>query len=290
MQLKKVADKTYYIEHSTNIGVYQTGAHSVCLIDTGNYGDGEKIEEIITAQGWQIDYIVNTHTHIDHLGGNPYLIQKYDIPAYCSDADMPFAHYSELEAAYMNGGYPCEELHKIFRHPGKIGFHTLEEELPKELEWTELPGHSFGMVGIKTPDDVWFLGDAYLNRKFLQKYRLGFLYHVKAFLETLDKLETLAGRLFIPAHGIPEEDITEILELNRRNNLEIAGEIMEICRKKPMALDQILQQMYSRFLMRRNVAQHALLSSTTKSYLTYLQDKGALKCEFIDDVMTWKAV
>lgn len=169
MELKQVAEKTYYIQHSTNIGIYKTGEHSVCLIDTGNYGDGPQIEEILSAQGWQLDYIVNTHTHIDHLGGNPYLMEKYGVPAYCSDADMPFAHYSELEAAYMNGGYPCEELHKIFRHPGKIGFRTLEEELPKELEWMELPGHTFGMVGIKTPDDVWFLGDACLNRKFLQK-------------------------------------------------------------------------------------------------------------------------
>ena len=72
--------------------------------------------------------IINTHTHIDHLGGNEYLMKKYGIPAYCTDYDMVFAHYSELEAAYMNGGYPAAKLRKIFAHPGMIGFRSIEKE------------------------------------------------------------------------------------------------------------------------------------------------------------------
>ena len=81
MRLKQVGEKTYYIEHDTNIGVYMTGRDRGCLIDTGSKGDGESIDEIISNQGWSVDYIINTHTHIDHLGGNEYLMKKYHIPA-----------------------------------------------------------------------------------------------------------------------------------------------------------------------------------------------------------------
>lgn len=88
MRLKQVGEKTYYIEHDTNIGVYMTGRDRVCLIDTGSKGDGESIDEIISNQGWSVDYIINTHTHIDHLGGNEYLMKKYHIPAYCTEYDM----------------------------------------------------------------------------------------------------------------------------------------------------------------------------------------------------------
>ena len=41
--------------------------------------------------------------------------------------------------------------------------------------------------------------------------------------------------------------------------------------------------------MRSTVSQHALLSSTAKSYITYLQDRDELECRFIDNIMMWKA-
>ena len=43
MKLRPAGSRTYYIEHSTNIGVYMISDRKVCLIDTGRNGDGEKI-------------------------------------------------------------------------------------------------------------------------------------------------------------------------------------------------------------------------------------------------------
>ena len=51
MHLTQVGEKTYYIKSNTNIGVYRTGESSVCLIDTGSKGDGEKIEKALQEQG-----------------------------------------------------------------------------------------------------------------------------------------------------------------------------------------------------------------------------------------------
>ena len=77
-----------------------------------------------------------------------------------------------------------------------IGFKTLEENTFDWCSWTYLPGHSFGMVGIKTDDGVWFLGDAYLGRRLLDRNPFGFIYNVEAYLETLDKVKK-SGREFI---------------------------------------------------------------------------------------------
>ena len=289
MQLKQVGDRTYYIEHSTNIGVYMTGTDRVCLIDTGAKGDGEKIDEIVRGMGWSIDYIINTHTHIDHLGGNEYLMKKYHIPAYCTEYDMAFAHYSDLEAAYMNGGYPCKKLRTIFSHPGMIGFLPIEKHTLEGMRWDYLPGHTFGMIGVKTPDDVWFLADSYLSRDYLENRSFGYLYDVGGYLDTLKYIKTLDGRMFIPAHGIAEEDITEVADLNEANIKRIIEAIRGMC-TEAISLDEILKRMYEAMGMRTTVSQHALLSSTTKCYLTYLQDRGELECTFIDGIMTWKTV
>ena len=287
MELKQIGPKTFCIEHDTNIGIHFTDDGRMYLIDTGSKGDGEKIDEILSREGWVPSCIINTHTHIDHIGGNEFLMRKYGIPAYCTDYDMAFAHYSELEAAYMNGGYPAEKLRTIFAHPGMIGFRSLEKETPDGIDWTYLPGHSFGMIGIRTSDDIWFLGDSYLSRSFLKQYTFGFIYNVEAYIDTLKKLKEFKGALFVPSHGILETDIVPSLEQNLRSVTEMCGMICETCREY-CGQDEILQQMYERLRMHARPAQHALLSSTVKSYLTYLQDRNKLECRFVDNIMKWR--
>ena len=287
MELKQIGSKTFCIEHDTNIGIHFTDDGRMYLIDTGSEGDGEKIDEILSREGWVPSCIINTHTHIDHIGGNEFLMRKYGIPAYCTDYDMAFAHYSELEAAYMNGGYPAEKLRTIFAHPGMIGFRSIEKETPDGIDWTYLPGHSFGMIGIRTSDDIWFLGDSYLSRSFLKQYTFGFIYNVEAYIDTLKKLKEFKGSLFVPSHGIIESDIVETLEQNLRSVAEMCSMICETCREY-RGQDEILQQMYERLRMHARPAQHALLSSTVKSYLTYLQDRNKLECRFVDTIMKWR--
>ena len=240
MELKQIGPKTFCIEHDTNIGIHFTDDGKMYLIDTGWEGDGEKIDEILSREGWVPSCIINTHTHIDHIGGNEFLMRKYGIPAYCTDYDMAFAHYSELEAAYMNGGYPAEKLRMIFAHPGMIGFRSLEKETPDGIDWTYLPGHSFGMIGIRTSDDIWFLGDSYLSRNFLKQYTFGFIYNVEAYIDTLKKLKEFKGALFVPSHGIIETDIVPTLEQNLRSVTEMCGMICETCREY-RGQDEILQ-------------------------------------------------
>ena len=287
MELKQIGSKTFCIEHDTNIGIHFTDDGRMYLIDTGSKGDGEKIDEILSREGWVPSCIINTHTHIDHIGGNEFLMRKYGIPAYCTYYDMAFAHYSELEAAYMNGGYPAEKLRTIFAHPGMIGFRSIEKETPDGIDWTYLPGHSFGMIGIRTSDDIWFLGDSYLSRSFLKQYTFGFIYNVEAYIDTLKKLKDFKGSLFVPSHGIIETDIVPTLEQNLRSVAEMCSMICETCREY-RGQDEILQQMYERLRMHARPAQHALLSSTVKSYLTYLQDRNKLECRFVDNIMKWR--
>ncbi len=287
MELKQIGPKTFCIEHDTNIGIHFTDDGRMYLIDTGSKGDGEKIDEILSREGWVPSCIINTHTHIDHIGGNEFLMRKYGIPAYCTDYDMAFAHYSELEAAYMNGGYPAEKLRTIFAHPGMIGFRSIEKETPDGIDWIYLPGHSFGMIGIRTSDDIWFLGDSYLSRSFLKQYTFGFIYNVEAYIDTLKKLKEFKGALFVPSHGILETDIVPSLEQNLRSVAEMCSMICETCIEY-RGQDEILQQMYERLRMHARPAQHALLSSTVKSYLTYLQDRNKLECRFVDNIMKWR--
>ncbi len=297
MKLEQIGEKTYYIANDTNIGIYMTGPNRVCLIDTGSKGDGQGIDEIISDCGWQPDFIINTHSHIDHIGGNKYLMEKYGITAYCTELDMAFANYADLEAYYMNGGRPASKLRHIFTHPGKIGFRAIEEVsevCPEAFEavtlagirWKLLPGHTFGMIGVKTPDDVWFLGDSYLSEAYMAKRRFGYLVDAGAYLDTIEMLRSFEGSMFVPSHGVAEENISEILDMNVENQQTMIEAVRGAC-KGGSSLDSIVGEMYRFTKLRNNEANHALLTSTVKCYLTYLQDKGELQSSFENDIMIW---
>lgn len=287
MKLRQVGSRTYYIENRTNVGIYKLSDSKVCLIDTGRNGDGEKIDELVTSIGWEIEYIINTHTHIDHLGGNRYLMGKYHMPAYCTDTEITFAHCNELEAAYMNGGKPCRQLCEVFTHTGRMGFRPIETEYSGDVEWIHLPGHSFGMIGVKTPDDVWFLADAYMGRESMQRHKFAYMCDVGAYMETLRMLKDLDGRLFVPSHGDAEESISETVSLNEEKTLKMIALIKDICNEY-ISLDNILRQLYIRLEIRNTIVNHALVSATAKSHITYLQDRGDLEYKFSDNVLMWR--
>lgn len=290
-ELVQAGEKTYYINNRNIMGVYKLSDTDVCLIDTGD-GDkaAERIQEILDEQGWTLKFIINTHTHIDHLGGNRYLMKKWGCPAYATNVDNAFANHEILEAAYMYGGWPYEELKRFFYHPGAIGFQDIENfELPEGLEYIRLPGHSFGMIGVKTSDDVWFLGDSVLNSACLRKYQFGYLVNVEGYLETLDLLETLSSKLFVPAHGDVVEDIVPLAQGNKENIRKNCEALLEIC-KTGKGFDLILKGVFDRYRIDANVVQHAVIGSTLRSYLTYLLDSGKLKCQFDENIMTWETV
>nr|WP_305146657.1 MBL fold metallo-hydrolase [Anaerovorax odorimutans] len=273
------------------MGIYKLNDQEVCLIDSGN-GDkaAEEIQNILTQQGWKLKFIINTHTHIDHLGGNRYLMEKWECPAYATNIDNAFANYETLEAAYMYGGYPCNDLNRVFNHPGPIGFLDIEDfDLPEGLEYIRLPGHSFGMIGIKTSDEVWFLADSVLNSKCLEKYQFGYLVDVEGYMNTLKLLQTLEGKLFLPAHGDVVSDIRPLAQGNLENIRKNIDGLLEDCRGGKN-FDLILKGVYDRYKMKANVVQNALVGSTLRCYLTYLQDSGRLECYFEDNIMKWKTV
>ena len=288
MELIKVGEKTYYIKNPTNIGVYKINENEVFLIDSGNDKDaGKKILKIIDEQGWSVKGIITTHSNADHIGGNKIIQDRTGCKIYATSIEKSFTENPILETSFLYGGYPFKDLRNKFLCAKESNVELIDNNLPDGLEVINLKGHFFEMIGIKTDDDVYFLGDSLFNEETINKYHLFFIYDVKEFLNSLDVLSNLDGKLFIPSHTEALSDLSNLIEINRNKVIEISNKIYDIC-KEEKTFEEILKIIFDDYKLTLSSNQYVLIGSTIRSYLSYLFDENKIIYEFRDNKMYWK--
>lgn len=288
-ELIQAFGQSYYIQSPAKIGLVKLTEQDVCLIDSGNDKNaGRKVRQLLDANGWRLNAIYNTHSNADHIGGNNYLQGQTGCKIYAPGMECDFTRHPVLEPAFLYGGYPCKDLRHKFLMAQESKVEPLTETcLPEGFTMISLPGHFFDMVGFRTPDDVVYLADCLSSRETLDKYQIGFLYDVAAYLETLGMVKTLSARLFVPAHAEVSEEIASLAQYNINKVMEIAEKILDICRE-PSCFEVILQKLFTDYGLTMNLEQYALVGSTIRSYLAWLKDTGKLNSLFERNMLLWQ--
>lgn len=289
MELIKVGEKTYYIKNPTNIGIYKIDDENIYLIDTGNDKEaGRKILKIVEAEGWKVKGIINTHSNADHIGGNKLIQDRTNCEILSNKIEKSFTEYPILESSFLYGGYPFKELrHKFLLAQASNNVKEIENNLPEGLQYFELKGHFFNMIGIKTSDNVVFLGDSIFSEETITKYHLFFIYDIKEYLNSLEILRNLEGDLFIASHCEATKNLDNLIETNKNKINEIIENIYEMC-EKDITFEEILKNIFDKYELIINENQYVLIGSTIRSYLSYLYDEGKLIYEFKENKMMWK--
>lgn len=287
MELTKLGEKTYCIQNPTNIGIYKLDDEKVCLIDTGNDKDsGRKILKIINEQNWQVECIINTHSNADHVGGNKFIQDRTNCKILSSKIETAIINNPELEPALLYGAMPVNELNNKFLLAKESTCQVIDNNLPAGLEYFTLKGHFFDMIGIKTSDNIYFLGDSIFSEETINKYHIFFIYDVEKYLQTLDFLETLNGTFYIPSHVKPLTDLKELIKINKNKINEICNYILSFC-QNPATTEEIIKNIFDTYNLEININQYALLGSTIKSYLTYLNNQNKVEYFFKDNLLYW---
>lgn len=290
-ELIQVAENTFYIDCPVKMGIYRQPNNKVILIDSGNDKDaGRKILKIIKENNWTLETIINTHSNADHIGGNKFLSDRTGCKIYAKGIEKAFCEFPVLGPAFLFGGFPNKHLRHKFLFAESSRVENITEFIPPQnMGIFPLKGHFFDMIGVKTPDNVYFMADCVSSETILGKYHISFIYDVAEYLKTLDAIEILNGEIFIPAHTDVVKTMKPLAHINRQKIFEIIDGIKQICGRSS-SFESILKKIFDKYNLIMNITQYVLVGSTIKSYLSYLVDNDILKIEIQDNNLLWKTM
>ena len=202
------------------------------LIDTGM---PESVNHILDAtkerfgENNKPKAIILTHGHFDHVGAVVDLVQKWDVPVYAHEAELPYLtgelSYPEPDGS-VEGGLVAKISPLFPNEPVDLGNHI--EAIPSDgsipnmpgWRWIHTPGHSPGHISLfREKDRSLIAGDAFVTVKqeslfnvLTQKLEISgppryFTTDWQAAWESVKKLEALDPAIAITGHGQPVSGI-----------------------------------------------------------------------------------
>jgi len=282
--LQQVKGNSYFCSGALSIGVY-VHEKTATLIDSGSDENWAKdISKVIEAAGYEIGAIINTHCHPDHCGGNAYLQKKYPhITIYATHDEQLFIEDPLLAPRCFCGlAAPFEGLQNKYIAPQKPSTVTNPITLYEDQIITinnvpfkiiTLPGHTPGMIGVITPDNILYSGDALFGEDTIRKHPVLFYTDIKQTLMSFSKLSTLAVDGCVLAHGGLVYDVVTIAENHRLKITEIKDAILDILRDQPLSIDELTQYVMKKYGIGNTIVSFTLTQTTVRTYVTYLESE-----------------
>lgn len=291
MEIERLTERVSYVPNPVNIGVVHAENSSV-LIDSGiDESVPRKVSRLLEKPPL---YLINTHSHADHCGGNAFLKKRFSTRVLASELEKEIIEHTVLEPFYLYGAFPPEELRNKFlmAKPSKVDETLKEGPLildGVELEIVSLSGHSPGQIGVAV-NGVLFCADSVFSEESIKKHKIFVVYTVEKFLETLDFLEKANYNYYVPSHGKVVQDIKELVELNRKTVESVINTILDIL-KVPAKTEELMKSLFDRFeITLENLTQYVLYRSTVQAYLSFLLDKKEVEREFRENTLLWRQV
>jgi glyoxylase-like metal-dependent hydrolase (beta-lactamase superfamily II) len=220
---------------------YFTAAYWVdgLLIDTGC---AHTARHLITAlKGWQVDLVVNTHSHEDHIGANADVQASFRCGILAHRDALPI-----LENPRLQPLQPYRRLFWGWPKPSRgdsIG--EWVETKQHRLQVIHTPGHSQDHICLFEPERGWlFSGDAYIGGQD-QALRKG--YDIHGIMASLKKLAELPVTTIFSGSGtVRSEGVNPLVD--KIAYLEDLGERIRSLRDQGLSSRRIRRRLFGREL------------------------------------------
>ncbi|MCH5229578.1 MAG: MBL fold metallo-hydrolase [Muribaculaceae bacterium] len=187
--------------------VFDPDTKECAVIDPGMSSPEEEkaIENFIAEKGLTLTQIINTHLHIDHVAGIPYLQKNFNVPVLGHEGDKIMGHRIDQQAKMFGLEFPVQniEISEYIEAGDKIKIGN------GELEVIAVPGHSKGSIALYDPQGGFLIsGDALFKGSIGRTDLPGGNY--RELIESINKflLSLPDETIVLPGHG-PSSTIGE---------------------------------------------------------------------------------
>jgi len=279
MEVKKIKGNTFCIDTGmTYIPFYKINDEEIIMLDSG-WAKGERkgIEELLEKNNFKVVGIICSHAHIDHIGNNAYLKNKYNcliaMPAYealvCSSAVNLKVYYSSQTLSDVIehlGHMVCETDIMISENQDKIYVCGIKFKI------FHTPGHSPAHICITTPDDVAYLGDTLISYEVMAGAKMPYAYILREDLKSKIKLYDLKCSKYVVAHKGIYNDITKLITDNINFYKNRAQSVYAVI-DGAMTMEDILKAVIKKFNISVNSrSRYSVIERMLRSYVEYLNE------------------
>lgn len=128
------------------------------LIDTGCHNTRWELLSFLTSQN--VSLAVNTHHHVDHVGGNKLIMEKLNIPVFASVECLPILAHKQDIFSYQQELWGCAEPCHVKALSDTV------ETTNYSFDVVQTSGHSKDHVVFFLKEKGWlFTGDEFLTKK-----------------------------------------------------------------------------------------------------------------------------
>lgn len=182
--------------------LWDKNSKEAAIIDPGCFYEEEKtkLKQFIEANGLTLKHLLNTHLHLDHIFGNPFIYKTYGIKAQANQLDEFWLNQAPAQSR-MFGFQLQEEMIPL-------GKHLTENETIAigniELKAIHVPGHSPGsLVYYCEKSKIMFSGDVLFQGSIGRADLAGGNFD-ELISNISNKLFTLPDETVVyPGHGAP---------------------------------------------------------------------------------------
>lgn len=212
IQIKTFVCNPY--QENTYILYDNTGA--CAIIDPGMYGEREEKEVVsfIKSNNLQPELLLNTHCHIDHVLGNKFIYETYNLIPQFHEGELPVLIEVQNYAPQMGIRYDVSPIPEDFLpNEGYVKFGN------QTLQLIFAPGHSPAHLCFYNQDQGFLIGGDVLFKGSIGRTDLPGGNHKQLLTSIAEQIYTLPEETVVyPGHGP-----TTTIAIEKKNNPFIKG-------------------------------------------------------------------
>ncbi len=284
LTLQHIKGNSYFLSGVLSIGVYIHEKTATIIDSGGDESCAKDIHKAIEDAGYTLGAIINTHCHPDHCGGNAYLQKKIPgLKTYATHDEQLFIENIDLAPrCFCSLACPFEGLQNKYIAPQRTSTITntispYEDQVitinGASFNIVTLPGHTPGMIGIITPDNILYCGDALFGENTITKHPVLFYTDIKKTFDSFEKIKSLSVDGYVLVHGGLIRDGTAIVNRHIDQIKEIKDTIFGFIQQKPVSIDELTQKVMQKYTIMNSMIAFMLTQTTIKAYVSYLESE-----------------